>query len=83
MAAGWVGLITTALTLLASVLGWAVKNKETRDARTYDNDTAHFDEALATRDTDDLSRMFDELRVPGTEGSDDPGRSEADASAGR
>jgi hypothetical protein len=69
--AGIIGLVTTALTLLASVLGWLAKNKEARDARTYANDTQTMDTALASSDAGTVSRLFDELREPAGEG--DPG----------
>jgi len=39
----------------------------------YASDKARFDQALVDSDPDNLSRLFDELRVPAKPGDGDPG----------
>jgi hypothetical protein len=40
-----------------------LENKAKKEAKTYENDKAKFNEALVNNDTDMLSGMFDELRI--------------------
>jgi hypothetical protein len=78
-----VGLITTALGLITLILSLVVKRQEAREANTYENDIRKMDNALADRDADVLSSMFDELRAPAGTGEDNPGGQDANIPPGR
>jgi hypothetical protein len=71
-----VGLITAILTILAPILAAIAKEVAARREKTFENDAAKFDVALAGCDTDALSAAFNELRPPpgygDTGGQDDP-----------
>ena len=68
MIEGVIGL----LTILAAIVRQLMAARARREERTYENDTAKFDQAVAAGNADDLSRMFDELRTPAA-GDGDPG----------
>jgi hypothetical protein len=57
--------------------------KQAREARTNANDNATMDQALAARDADTVSRLFDELRQSEIPGGDNPGGESSDSAAGR
>lgn len=46
------------------------------EKESFDEDMEKFDQALSEGDTDDLSSMFDELRLPKSEGGGDSGRTD-------
>lgn len=83
MISGIVGLLTILLTALAPILAGAAKRKEAREARTNANDNQTMDKALAARDADTVSRLFDELRESEIPGGDNPGGQGSDPAAGR
>ena len=47
--------------------------QEKKESSAHDNDTAQFDQALATGDADALSAAFEQLRVPATGDGDSGG----------
>ncbi|PLX49133.1 MAG: hypothetical protein C0613_08400 [Desulfobulbaceae bacterium] len=70
------------LAIVAMLLKHWFAKKEKENVRDYKSDTQRFDRALADRDADDLSRLFDELRRP-TTGDGDPGGPDDQGAAGR
>lgn len=73
------GLVAIAL----AVLKFYLADKAKREAKTYANDTATFDQALHERDADRLTVLFDELRAPAEPGGGDTGGQDDHAAAQR
>lgn len=79
-------LAAIAAIVLALLRIWVADRKQGTpkppEKESFDEDMGKFDQALAEGNTDDLSSLFDELRLPKSEGGSDTGRSD-DKEAGQ
>lgn len=68
------GVLAIILTLVRLIIQAKADKEKNKAEITYENDMQTFSDALANNNTDVLSELFDELRVPANPDSGNTGR---------